>query len=209
MDNEQLIICGDVACRVATNYQPLARSSKFSNLQIIKLSNLPMTDIFSTEKRSDIMSKIRSKNTKPEVKLRKALFARGFRYRTNDKRLPGTPDIVLRKYGTVIFVNGCFWHHHPDCKIATMPKTNTEFWQSKIKRNRQRDLENYWKLGELGWEVIVVWECELNHAHAAEAVADKIAERLHRKLSPTPISYDIPEESEIRIAAENNVEYGK
>ena len=192
MDN-----CGDVACRVATNYQ------------IIKLSNLSMTDIFSTEKRSDIMSKIRSKGTKPEIKLRKALFARGFRYRTNDKRLPGTPDIVLPKYGTVIFVNGCFWHHHPDCKIATTPKSNTEFWQNKIKRNRQRDLENYWKLGDLGWEVIVVWECELNHAHDADAVADKLAERLHRKLHPQQRPYENQEESEIGIAAENPVEYGK
>ena len=168
-----------------------------------------MTDIFTTEQRSDIMSKIRSKDTKPEIKLRKALFSRGFRYRTNDKRLPGTPDIVLRKYGVVIFVNGCFWHHHPDCKIATVPKSNTEFWQNKIKRNRQRDLENYWKLGEMGWEVIVVWECELNHAHAEEAVADKIAERLHRKLQPKPRPYEIPEESEIGIAAESPVEYGK
>ena len=168
-----------------------------------------MTDIFSSEKRSDIMSRIRSKDTKPEIKLRKALFARGFRYRTNDKRLPGTPDIVLPKYGTVIFVNGCFWHHHPDCKIATTPKSNTEFWQNKIKRNRQRDLENYWKLGELGWEVIVVWECELSHAHDADAVADKLAERLHRKLHPQPRPYEIPEESEIGIAAENPVEYGK
>lgn len=192
MDN-----CGDVACRVATNYQ------------IIKLSNPPMTDIFSTEKRSDIMSKIRSKGTKPEIKLRKALFARGFRYRTNDKRLPGTPDIVLPKYGTVIFVNGCFWHHHPGCKIATTPKSNTEFWQNKIKRNRQRDLENYWKLGELGWEVIVVWECELSHAHDADLVADKLADRLHKKLHPQPRPYEIPEETEIGIAAENETKYGK
>ena len=168
-----------------------------------KPRNLPMTDIFTTEKRSDIMSKIRSKDTKPEIKLRKALFARGFRYRTNDKRLPGTPDIVLRKYGTVIFVNGCFWHHHPNCKIATTPKTNTEFRHNKIKRNRQRDLENYWKLGQLGWEVIVVWECELNHAHDADAVADKLAERLHKKLQPRP--YEIPEEPGIGIAAESAV----
>ncbi len=168
-----------------------------------------MVDIFSTEKRSDIMSKIRSKNTKPELKLRKALFARGFRYRTNDHKLPGSPDIVLKKYNTVIFVNGCFWHHHECCKIATMPKSNTEFWQDKIKRNRQRDLENYWKLGEMGWEIIVVWECELNHAHDEDGVADKIAERLRKKLAPkAPATYG-QEDFETGIAAEEAPEYGK
>ena len=167
-----------------------------------------MVDIFSTEKRSDIMSKIRSKNTKPELKLRKALFARGFRYRANDRKLPGTPDIVLKKYKTVIFVNGCFWHHHEGCKIATMPKTNTEFWHEKIKKNRQRDLENYWFLGEMGWDVIVVWECELNHANDEQTVADKIAERLHKKIASTsPIPYEQQEESEIAIAAEDGGDY--
>ena len=122
---------------------------------------LPMTDIFSTEKRSDIMSKIRSKDTKPEMKLRKALFARGFRYRTNDKRLPGTPDIVLRKYGAVIFVNGCFWHGHQDCKYFVWPRTNKAFWRNKIQRNRELDKININENEKLGWNVIVIWECQL------------------------------------------------
>ena len=165
-----------------------------------------MADNHTKEVRSKNMSHIRSTNSRPEKIVRKYLFSQGFRYRKNVRKLPGCPDIVLSKYKTVIFVNGCFWHHHPGCKIATTPKSNTEFWQNKIKRNRQRDLENYWKLDELGWEVIVVWECELSHAHDADAVADKLAERLHRKLQPQLRPYEIPEESEIDIAAEEPVE---
>src|SRR5690554_557805 len=96
-------------------------------------------DIWDKEKRSEVMSKIRSKNTRPEMILRKALFARGFRYRVNDRRLPGTPDIVLPKYRTVVFVHGCFWHGHDGCKYASIPKTNTEFWVDKITTNKKRD----------------------------------------------------------------------
>ena len=95
-------------------------------------------DIWDKEKRSQVMSKIRSKNTKPELALRKALFARGFRFRVNDKRLPGKPDIVLPKYKTVIFVNGCFWHRHEGCKYAYTPKTNAQFWIEKITSNNSK-----------------------------------------------------------------------
>ena len=120
------------------------------------------------------MASIRSKDTKPELVVRKGLWSRGFRYRLNDKRLPGHPDLVLRKYRTCIFINGCFWHGHDIrlpfddiqftiensvcCKI---PKTNREFWVNKIKRNKERDKEEQQKLAEMGWHSIVVWECEL------------------------------------------------
>nr|WP_183697045.1 very short patch repair endonuclease [Alloprevotella rava] len=122
-------------------------------------------DIWNKEKRSECMSRIRSKNTKPELALRKALFARGFRYRVNDKKLPGKPDIVLPKYKTVIFIHGCFWHGHEDCKYAYIPKTNTRFWIDKITSNAERDKVNAEKLTALGWNVLTVWECEIRHTH--------------------------------------------
>lgn len=107
------------------------------------------------------MASIRSKNTKPEVIVRKFLFAHGYRFRINVKRLPGTPDIVLKKYRTCIFVNGCFWHGHEGCKYYILPKTNTEFWKTKIERNRERDLDRRIKLRDKGWHVIQLWECQL------------------------------------------------
>lgn len=107
------------------------------------------------------MSSIRSSNTKPEVNLRHALWRRGFRYLKNDKRLPGKPDIVLPKYRTVIFVHGCFWHGHNGCKKYTVPKSNTNFWTTKIANNQQRDQDVWRQLEAKGWEVIIVWECEL------------------------------------------------
>ena len=111
------------------------------------------------------MSKIRSKNTKPEMVLRKALFARGFRYRVNDTKLPGKPDIVLPKYKTVIFLHGCFWHRHEGCKYAYTPKTNTDFWVDKITSNKERDKINLQKLTVMGWNVIIVWEYEIRHEY--------------------------------------------
>ena len=120
-------------------------------------------DIWSREKRSEVMSRIKNKGTKPEIMLRKALFARGFRYRVNVKSLPGKPDIVLPRYKTVIFVHGCFWHGHPGCKYAYTPKSNAEFWINKISSNRERDVITKHKLEESGWKVIIVWECELRH----------------------------------------------
>ena len=120
-----------------------------------------MADIHSPETRSYNMSCIRGKNTKPEELVRKYLFAQGFRYRKNDARLPGKPDIVLPKYKTLIFVNGCFWHAHEGCRYFVWPKNNAEFWKKKIGGNIERDAKNQRLLKELGWRVIVVWECEL------------------------------------------------
>lgn len=118
-------------------------------------------DVHDKKTRSYNMSRIKGKNTKPEEIVRKYLFSKGFRYRKNDKRLPGTPDIVLPKYKTAIFVNGCFWHGHKKCRYFVIPKTNTDFWLNKINTNIERDKRKQEALKELGWNVIVVWECEL------------------------------------------------
>ena len=107
------------------------------------------------------MSRIHGKDTEIEVKVRKYLFHNGFRYRKNVSSLPGKPDIVLRKYRTAIFVHGCFWHRHPYCKLCTTPKTNTEFWQKKFDTNVSNDQKHYTELESLGWNVIVIWECEI------------------------------------------------
>lgn len=120
-----------------------------------------MSDVLNKEQRKRCMSHVRSKDTKPEVIVRKFLFANGFRYRLYKKDLPGRPDIVLPKYKTVIFINGCFWHGHLGCKYATIPKTNQEFWLAKIIGNIERDKLNYNKLHSLGWKVVEIWQCEL------------------------------------------------
>lgn len=124
--------------------------------------------------RSYNMSQIRSKNTKPEETVRKFLFSSGLRYRKNDKRYPGKPDIVLPKYKTVIFVNGCFWHGHKGCKYYVTPKTNTDYWLPKIQRNILRDDENKRVLEQQGWKVIVVWECQLKGANKVETLENLI-----------------------------------
>lgn len=113
------------------------------------------------------MSHIRSKNTKPEETVRKYLFSKGLRYRKNVKTLPGCPDIVLPKYKTVIFVNGCFWHKH-DCGRFVWPKSNREYWEKKLQRNIERDTSNYAELSNLGWRVLIIWECELKKKVADE-----------------------------------------
>ena len=118
-------------------------------------------DVHDRQTRSYNMSQIKAKNTKPEEIVRKFLFSQGFRYRKNDKRLPGTPDIVLPKYKTVIFVNGCFWHAHEGCKYASKPKSNVEFWEAKFARNKARDKRVKEQLESEGWHVVVIWECEL------------------------------------------------
>lgn len=119
-------------------------------------------DIFSKSKRSEIMSKISSKNTKPEILIRRFLFSKGFRYRKNVKELPGKPDIVLKKYKTVIFFHGCFWHGHT-CKLGKLPETRKEFWQAKIESNKERDTIVEAKLKEGGWNIISIWQCEFNN----------------------------------------------
>lgn len=117
----------------------------------------------TNEVRSRNMAAIKSKNTKPEIEVRKLLHSMGYRFRLHMKDLPGNPDIVLKKYKTVIFVNGCFWHRHPNCKYASIPKTRPEFWSQKFKSNVERDKNNYIKIKNLGWKYIVVWECELKN----------------------------------------------
>lgn len=118
-------------------------------------------DGLTPEHRSWNMSRIRNKDTKIEVKVRQYLFSKGFRFRKNDKRFPGKPDVVLPKYKTVIFVNGCFWHMHEGCKQARLPKTNTEFWREKMERNSANDKLHLQQLKKLGWNTITLWECEL------------------------------------------------
>ncbi len=128
------------------------------------------------EQRFKCMSHNRAKNTGPELRLRHALWLQGFRYRVNDKRLPGRPDIVFPKYRTVIFVHGCFWHGHKDCKYYTVPKTNTEFWIAKVTRNQERDQEVWRKLEAKGWSVIIVWECQLKKANLEDTINQVAAE---------------------------------
>ncbi len=118
-------------------------------------------DNHTKEVRSYNMSRIKSINSKPEELVRKYLFSQGLRYRKNVKRLPGKPDIVLSKYKTIVFVNGCFWHGHKGCRYFVMPKSNTEYWNKKIDNNVKRDELVYQQLLELGWNILVVWECEL------------------------------------------------
>ena len=116
-------------------------------------------DKLSPEQRHKTMAAIRGKDTKPEMIVRKGLWSRGFRYRLNSPKLPGHPDLVLKKYRTCIFVNGCFWHGHEGC--CKIPNTNREFWVAKIKRNQERDIETQKRLAEMGWHCITIWECEL------------------------------------------------
>lgn len=120
-----------------------------------------MADVHEPIVRSYNMSRIEGKNTKPEIIVRQFLFSQGFRYRLFDKKLPGKPDIILKKYNTIIFINGCFWHKHKDCKYFVIPKTRTEWWVNKINKNVENDLKNITILKNLGWRVIVIWECEL------------------------------------------------
>jgi DNA mismatch endonuclease (patch repair protein) len=120
-----------------------------------------MADVHSKKIRSYNMSRIRSKDTKPEILVRKFLFANGFRYRLHDKKLPGKPDIVLPKYKTVIFIQGCFWHGHERCKYYVVPKTKTDWWLNKINVNKANDLKAFTSLKEKGWNVIEIWECDL------------------------------------------------
>ena len=120
-----------------------------------------MVDTFSKETRSYVMSRIKGKDNKPEIIVRSFLFSRGLRFRKNDKRYPGSPDIVLPKYNTIVFVHGCFWHLHDGCKYAVMPKSNVDFWENKLYANKGRDERNQKLLEKRGWNVIIVWECQL------------------------------------------------
>ena len=122
-----------------------------------------MTDVHDKKTRSFNMSMIKGKDTKPEIFVRSFLFKNGYRYRINYTKLPGKPDIVLPKYKTIIFINGCFWHGHENCKYFVIPKTRTEWWINKINKTKERDQNNYRLLIDYGWKVIVIWECDLKH----------------------------------------------
>lgn len=121
----------------------------------------PMTDVHTQKTRSFNMSRIKAKDTKPEIIVRKFIHSNGFRYGLHNKKMPGTPDIILRKYKTVIFVHGCFWHKHENCKYQVIPKTRADWWLSKIDGNVKRDMYNEKMLNDQRWKVIKIWECEL------------------------------------------------
>ena len=139
-----------------------------------------MADKLTPEQRHLCMSHIRGKNTKPEMFVRKALWQLGYRYRLNVADLPGRPDIVLPKYKTIIFVNGCFWHGHLGCKKYTVPETNRDFWLSKIDQNRKRDAESTAVLESSGWKVVTIWECELSTKEKREECLNQLISSLGR-----------------------------
>ena len=163
-----------------------------------------MPDKISKLHRSWVMSRVGSRNTKPELIARSLLHNLGYRFTVNgphNKKLPGKPDIVLPKYRTVVFVHGCFWHRHPNCKIATTPKSNQDYWLPKFSKNVERDRRNQKTLQEEGWNVVVVWECELKDL---EAVAARLINEL-----PRETKYELPEEIEShRLVAEQKNAYG-
>lgn len=129
-----------------------------------------MTEKLTKEQRSWNMSRVRSVDTNPEKIVRSWLHLNGWRFRLHDKTLPGSPDIVMKKYGTVIFIHGCFWHSHQGCRRATIPKTNREFWEKKLKGNVERDKKAREQLSQMGWKVIVIWECEIKNGKFREVI---------------------------------------
>lgn len=159
--------------REATWYDRLhGLQCSLSNIQEV----IALVDIVPPEKRSAMMSAIRGKNTKPEVIVRKALFAAGYRYRLQRRDLPGRPDVVMPSRMIAIFVHGCFWHHHQDCRFAKVPATRTEFWEEKLKANAARDERCISELQAVGWRVLVVWECFLRTTKLALDVQSLLAE---------------------------------
>jgi DNA mismatch endonuclease (patch repair protein) len=137
-----------------------------------------MADNFTKEKRSSIMSHIGGKETKPEAMVRKLIFSKGLRYRKNDKSLPGTPDIVLPKYRTVVFIHGCFWHGHKGCRKSELPDTRRDFWERKISENMTRDQRNIDELEKSQWRVIVVWQCEINNIKRREKRIESLIQEI-------------------------------
>lgn len=136
-----------------------------------------MADVHTSAQRSYNMSQVKGKNTKPEMLVRRFLHAHGYRYKLHDKALPGKPDIVLPKYKTVIFIHGCFWHGHTDCRYATIPKTRTDWWLQKINTNQANDTKHQKALRKLGWKIITIWECDLKAAKR-----EQVLMRLVKKL---------------------------
>lgn len=166
-------------------------------------------DKLTKEQRHRCMSAVKGKNTKPEIVVRKFLFSRGFRYRLNHPRLPGHPDIVLKKYRTCIFVNGCFWHGHEGCQYYRLPKTNVDFWRNKIERNKARDKEEQRKLAGMGWHCITVWECQLKPKVRAQTLESLAYTLNHIYLEDREVRNDqIEAQTDSLMAAEPNVPYG-
>lgn len=158
-----------------------------------------MADVMTSEQRSRCMAAIKGKDTKPEMIVRKYLFSRGLRFRVQVRKLPGTPDIVLPKYKTVIFVNGCFWHGHEGCKYFRLPKSNIEFWKEKIEGNIERDTRNEVELKALGWRVIRVWECDIKAVNGREEYLQSLYNTI---INPFRTYSEGVETTDISIAAE-------
>ena len=163
-----------------------------------------MADMLTPEQRSLNMAAIKGKDTKPEMIVRKYLFSRGLRYRVNNRKLPGSPDIVMKKYKTVVFVDGCFWHGHEGCKYFRLPKSNVDFWRYKIAMNMARDYANNVDLKLAGWRVIRIWECEIKTKAKREEALDQL---YHRIIAPR-YTLAVPVETETSIAADPLVPYG-
>lgn len=177
----------------------------------MEILNFVVMDIWDKKKRSAVMAKIKSKDTKPEWLVRRYLYSRGYRYRKNVKGLPGSPDIVLKRYGVVIFVHGCFWHgHHVDGRI---PHSNSDYWRKKIERNQERDAKNKEALLKLGWRVITIWECQLKPAvrkqtlQEVEYYMNKSFLEQYRVTKAK--SYSIERDDTINLAAEERTQYGE
>lgn len=181
-----------------------------------------MTDIMTPQQRHRCMSRIRSRNTKPELKVRQWLWQHGYRYRLYVKGVPGKPDIVMRKYRTAIFVNGCFWHGHDvetqnfadpqitNSECCKIPQTNREFWVNKIRRNQERDQQNYQILQENGWQVIVLWECQLKTSLLEDTMRQvevALQDNYLRTFSHKAKTYILVDEENLPMAAEDNIEY--
>lgn len=170
-----------------------------------------MADVHTIEQRHKNMAAIRAKNTKPEIIVRKFLWRHGYRYRLNHSKLLGKPDIVLRKYRTCIFVNGCFWHKHEGCKYFVVPKTRTEFWLNKINRNKEHDKEVKKQLAKMGWHSITIWECELKPSNKDKTLESLLYTLnkiflLNYRVKPYKI---VEEEMAMKVADDSDVEYGK
>ena len=165
-------------------------------------------DKMTPEQRHLCMAAIHSSDTKPEMLVRRFLFSHGFRYRLNHKRLPGKPDIVLFRYRTVIFVNGCFWHGHTGCRYYALPHTHTDFWRKKIERNQQRDKQVRQELSNMGWHCITIWECELKPKMRRQTLASLLVTLSHLFVADRCIHTYAPSQSALPQVAEDEPTYG-
>ena len=161
-----------------------------------------MTDTLTRAERSRLMAKIRDKNTGPERAVRSLLHRAGYRFRIHVRGLPGTPDVVLPKYRTVVFVHGCFWHRHRGCKIATMPHSHVAFWTEKFRRNVANDARHRRRLRRLGWQVVVVWSCQLKHP-------ERILAKIEKALRPRRRICRLVQPQRLPLVAESRPAYGK